>query len=121
MSQGEFCSSLFITAGYLSGIENGKGNPGIKFFIELTDRYKVNMNYLFYGSGKMFIDEKAPLPWDSREILDDIEDPDDIMWFIKNSPIFRNEMFVHAAKFLYDNKVIIHKNIENFRKKGEKE
>jgi transcriptional regulator with XRE-family HTH domain len=110
-----FAASLGKSASYISIIEHGKRVPAVDFFIALSNIHNVNLEYLLHGTGDMFKTEEKI---DRREIIYDIENTDDVIWLMENSPIARNAVYAFAAKYFYDNEELLKKNIKRFREKN---
>lgn len=111
-----------ISAGYLSSIESGNSNASVDFLYHLSTRFKISLDYLFHGTGEIFLhDIPAPPqpPPPEREFIDDVETVDDLVWLTQHSPMFKNTLMGFAAKYFYENENNIKRNIEKF--KGKKE
>lgn len=57
--QKEFAERLKISGPALSEIEGGKYKPGHDFFIKISKEFNVNLYYLLFGEGDMFLDPMA--------------------------------------------------------------
>jgi len=112
ITQKEMAAQLKMSACYLSEIESGKGNPGHTFFYKLSNRYHVNLNYLFHGDGEMFTRKKFNKKIGENEHLGEIETIEELYWYLENSTLLRSQLIGFAAKFIYENEEIIRKNIE---------
>ena len=74
---------LKTSPSYISEIESGKANPGPEFFLKFHNAYKVNMNYIFLGEGRMFLKEQEmpkPVPYNFDEDIDSVEK---VLWLKK--------------------------------------
>ena len=59
LKQKEFAERLKISGPALSEIESGKYKPGHDFFIKIAKEFEVNLYYLLFGEGDMFLDPMA--------------------------------------------------------------
>ncbi len=120
ITQKEMAKSLGIAGCYLSEIENGRGNPGFKFYFNLSKLYYLSLDYLFHGIGEMFINVKKNISQDKRNFVDEILSVDDLQWFIEHSPLFKHTIMGFATKFHYENEKSIKRNIKKFKSNQEK-
>ncbi|MCP4230071.1 MAG: helix-turn-helix transcriptional regulator, partial [bacterium] len=56
MTQKEFAARLKISGPALSEIENGKYKPGFDFIVNISREFNVNLYYLLFAEGDMFLD-----------------------------------------------------------------
>lgn len=84
MQQGEFAKKINILQQQLSKYERGENKPSADFYIKLVENAKVNLNWLFTGSGEMFENPNKKMP-DAVEIIY-LENPR-LMSTIKNDDI----------------------------------
>jgi transcriptional regulator with XRE-family HTH domain len=118
LNQKDMSDKLNVVSSYLSDIENGKGNPGHAFFFKFSFFYNVSLDFLFYGKGEMFRKPGKEPPGD-EDFVEEIKSIDDIVWYMKNSPIFFHRIMAFAGKFAYENVEVLKRNIEKNRA-GEK-
>ena len=117
INQKEFAASLDMSPGYLSTIESGNGNPCVGFFFRLSMTYNVNLNYMFHGTGDMFINHEKKKPFEKIEFIDEIETIEDMRWLMDHSTLFRSTIIGFSNKFLYENEKIIKTSIKKRRSK----
>ena len=111
-SQLEFSALVGLSNSYLSEIESGKAPPPYNAVYKMASLFRVNLDFLFFGSGDPFVEKSTrPISHD-REMLDDIDTIDDLVWLMKNSPVFRNSIMAYASKYLFDNKELVRENIK---------
>jgi transcriptional regulator with XRE-family HTH domain len=119
VTQKGMADKLGIFDSYLSDIETGKGNPGHAFFFKISSVFKVNLNYLLLGKGEMFSKpEQTP---EEETYIEDIKSIEDIVWYMKKSPLFFHQVIAFASKFHYEHEELIKKNIEKNRPKKDEE
>jgi transcriptional regulator with XRE-family HTH domain len=122
LTQKDFVKPLNRKAPSLSQIENGtKKNPGVLIFLEISLVYNVSMDYLFHGSGDMFLNPKTNIDADKRDYIEDIESVEDLLWLFERSRFFKNSIMGYAGKFKYENEAIIKKSIERYIEKSKQE
>lgn len=100
LKQKEMCESLKISISYLSDIELAKRKPSPEFFLMISKKYNVSLDYLFRGIGEMFLlppDNDGEKPFDFSENLDTM---DKLIWLMKNSPFFKNSVMGFASKLV---------------------
>jgi len=117
ISQKEMAATLEMANCNLSEIESGKGNPGHAFFFKLSTRYNVSLDYLFHGKGEMFTTFRTGLGEGDEFEVDHIETIDDLLWYLENSTMFRNQVLGYAAQIRYENEEVIRKDIAARRAK----
>jgi len=120
LTQKEVAQKIGIGNSYISGIEKGFKNPKFNFFFRLALRFNISMDYLFFGIEPMRIDDKIESKKDERKYINEIITPEDLLWFMNHSILFRDTMMGYASKFHLDNEEIIKQNIENFLKRKAK-
>ena len=118
MKQKEFASGIGISASFISQIEMGHKNPGYDFLYILMSKYHVSLDWLFYGTGEMFVKQEAKRS--EEEERDDISSIDDMIWFLENSNLFNLNVMGFAARFFFENEEHIDKDLAKRRKKREK-
>jgi transcriptional regulator with XRE-family HTH domain len=115
VNQQDFAEGIDVSGSFLSEVENGKYKPGFKFYNNLLQTYNVNLNYLLTGKGEMFnkIEEIEEMP--SKKLFGPIESGDELLWYIKRSPLFMHTLMGFATRFLYENKTHIKNEIEEYQ------
>jgi len=111
LKQKEFAESLNLSYSYYNQIENGNGNPGLDFFYNLIEKYHVNMEYLFHGTGKMFLGEEKDRILEGGN-LQPAMSMDDLAWYMEHSAIVKHMLLDYANSILRDNKDAILRNLE---------
>ncbi|NIM17292.1 MAG: helix-turn-helix domain-containing protein [Candidatus Aminicenantes bacterium] len=112
ISQKDFAASIDVSASFLSEVEAGKTKPGFDFFYNISKNFNVNMAFLLHGTGTMFREKPREPSLGDKKIGEQIETPEELMWYIENSRLFMHTMLGFATKFLYDNENIIKKDIQ---------
>jgi transcriptional regulator with XRE-family HTH domain len=122
IKQKDLAKAMNISAGYLSSIESGNSNASVDFLYHLSAKFKISLDYLFHGTGEMFL-QAIPQPPEpappGKDFINDIETLDDLVWLTEHSPMFKNTLMGFAAKYFYENENNIKRNIEKSKKKKE--
>jgi transcriptional regulator with XRE-family HTH domain len=119
LTQKNFVKPLNRKGPFLSQIENGtKKNPGVWIFLQISLVYNVSMDYLFHGTGDMFLNPKINIDKDKRDYIEDIDSVEDLIWLFEHSKFFKDSIMGYAGKFKYENEVLIKKSIERYRQKS---
>ncbi len=80
--QSELAEMLQISRTNISDIETGRHSPGFKFFLKFSSLFNVNLHYLLFGKGEMFIENESDSVGNTN-ILDNLDNFDDITPDIK--------------------------------------
>jgi transcriptional regulator with XRE-family HTH domain len=118
LNQKEFAWELQLSDSYICQVENGKIKPGFEFFYKLVNRYNINLKYLFFGQGEMFLKEEEP--GSEEEEITDIETLSDLVRCCEQSPIFNLNILGYAARYFYEHESVIKENIKRHRELKEK-
>jgi transcriptional regulator with XRE-family HTH domain len=122
LTQVDFVKPLDRKSAFLSQIENGtKKNPGVWIFLQISSVYNVSLDYLFHGTGHMFLDNKKNSDKDKRDYIEDIDSVEDLLWLFEHSKFFKDSIMGYAGKFKYENDVLIKKSIERYWQKRQQE
>ena len=119
LKQKEFVKVLDIAATTLSDIETGKVKPGFDVLYRLSSGYKVNMDYLFYGRGEVFVKETdingSPGElagfWCEEPFGDFTGDVRDMMEAMRLSRLALGAITSFAREYLFRNEELIKKDI----------
>ena len=111
LSLKDMAAVIGMSTSYLAAIETGNKSPGPEFFLKLIKEFDVNPNYLLRGSGGMFLKEarKAVQGFDFKKNIDNV---DELVWLLENSPFFKSLIMGHAAQVLLHNEDTIKLSIK---------
>lgn len=113
LQQREFARSLGMAHSYISKIETGNANPGPSLFLRLSKEFDVSIEYLFSGSGDMFL-KQTKISADKLEHIDlanDLQSMEDLVWLMEHSPFVKNTVLGFGLKFAAENETLIKKSI----------
>lgn len=121
--QKEFSEILNITMVTLSDIETGKKRPGSDILFILTEKYKVNLDFLLRGEGYMFRQgaEAKGVMVEDNAFGDNTKDVREILWYMQHSMLARNAFITLIKEYMYRNDEILKKDIEFQKGKNEQE
>ncbi len=119
LRQEDFAKEIDFSCSFLSEAENAKYKPGLRFYNNILQKYNVNLNYLLTGKGEMFNKTKETEEMPAKKLFGPIESGDELLWYIKRSPLFMHTLMGFATRFLYENKMHIKSEIEEYRSNKE--
>ncbi|MGD2090272.1 MAG: helix-turn-helix transcriptional regulator [Candidatus Aminicenantes bacterium] len=112
ITQKDFAGELGISGASLSEVEAGNAKPMIEIYYNITKKFKVNQNYLLFGTGDMFLqdDARGISPGENdKELMEFMEN---YLYYFKNSKLVRTAMMGHFPTFLLDNEATIEKDMK---------
>lgn len=110
--QKEFAGQVGISHTYLSEIELGRGNPGVTFFYKVCTCFNLNPDYLVMGREPVFLANRNDEAAQEPEYINEISNIEDLVWFLKRLPMFRNSILGYAARFHIENEDLIKKALK---------
>ena len=112
IQQKELSAELGISNSHLSEIEKGESNPTASFFLKLSQKYDVSVEYLFHGRGNMFYSDKDQTKTKEIRVEGDIDSIEKLVWLMEKSYYFRNSVLGLASRFKLENDNFIKMSIE---------
>jgi transcriptional regulator with XRE-family HTH domain len=108
LNQKKFGEVLNISDTSLSEIENGKHKPAFDFLYNITKVYQVNLYYLFFGKGDMFIDmNSAPITSRIEDFAVNVDDVREFLQYFQQSPTLQYFILNHyRGKFFLNFKTL---------------
>lgn len=119
MKQKEFASSLGISKPAMSEIENGKYKPGHDFLYNIVKTHKVNLYYLIFGEGEMFLESLSVFSGLSTHFASNPEIKH-FLWYFERSPILRHFILGHYRRYMNDERENIERDAKIFVNEMEK-
>jgi transcriptional regulator with XRE-family HTH domain len=119
IKQQDFAKEIGFSTSFLSEAENAKYKPGLRFYNNILQKYNVNLNYLLTGKGEMFNKTKETEEIPVKKLFGPIQSGDELIWYIKRSPLFMHTLMGFATRFLYENKMHIKIEIEEYQSNKE--
>ena len=110
ITQAQFADNLEVVRASVSHILSGRNNPGYDFIKALMLKYpRLNMEWLFFGKGKMYKDSNPPVHESVREAedreplmfpLEDEEDPVEEIIEAKESPKYQSNTQAESTQVI---------------------
>lgn len=117
----DFAPRLKISGPSLSEIEKGKYYPNFEFMVNISREFNVNLYYLIFGEGEMFVE---PGKYTDLEILEELAgDSSSIrkfLYYFERSEILRFFILSEFKQKLMLDKDMIEKEIAEFEKDGKR-
>ena len=108
----DFASRIGISGPSLSEVEKGKYYPNFEFIYHMAREYNVNLYYIIYGQGEMFLDPGKQT--ELRELEELADNSDDVRRFLKyfqESEIIRYHMLSQFKSKITLEKELIEKEL----------
>ena len=113
--QKDFAAAIGISGSFLSDIEAGKTRASFEFFLNITEKYHVNLFYLLHGKGEMFLNA------DGRPVIDYGADSDIIREMLGNFqkiPMIRFAVLEFYQGYLFDRRDMIDEKMKQLKEPG---
>ena len=120
LKQKEFAAGLGISSPALSEIENGKYKPGHDFLYHIVKSYKVNLYYLLFGEGEMFLEPLSIGGGFSRYSGSNPE-MKRFIWYFERSPIVQHFILGQFRRYINDEREIIDNDVNIFVNEADKD
>ena len=114
ITQKEMSTGLGISDGTMSEIFNGKHKPGYEFFIRITTEFNVNIYYLLFGKGDMFLSPTTHFSKIVDQLSVNMDDVQKMLWYFERSPIVQYMMSGYFRTILQNQHGAIRKEIEDY-------
>ena len=114
-------TGLGISDGTMSEIFNGKHKPGYEFFIRITTEFNVNIYYLLFGKGDMFLSPTTHFSKIVDQLSVNMDDVQKMLWYFERSPIVQYMMSGYFRTILQNQHGAIRKEIEDYEAMGKRE
>jgi transcriptional regulator with XRE-family HTH domain len=103
LQQKEMSAGIGISNSHLSEIEKGESNPTASFFLNLSQKYNISVEYLFHGRGEMFYGKEEKNRTKKIKFEGDIGSIEKLVWLMENSIYFKNSILGIASRFKMEN------------------
>jgi transcriptional regulator with XRE-family HTH domain len=116
----DFAPRLKISGPSLSEIENGKYYPNFEFIYNIVREFNVNLYYLIFGEGNMFIEPgKRTDMGILEELVSNNKNIRRFIYYFERSEIIRYFILSEFKQKLLMDKELIEKDLVEFEKDGE--
>ena len=119
MKQKEFARSLGISEPSMSEIENGKYKPGHNFLYNIVKTHKVNLYYLLFGEGEMFLESLSVGGVLSPHFASNPEIKR-FLYYFERSPILQHFILGQYRRYMNDERENIERDVKIFVNETEK-
>jgi len=100
INQKDFAGKLSISASTYCQIEGGQYLPSYEFIYNLVDVCKINLYYLMFGQGEMFLDPAAASSGRMEEYAVNREDVESFLWYFRESRIVQYQVLGYFRSIL---------------------
>jgi transcriptional regulator with XRE-family HTH domain len=120
LKQKEIAAELKISKATYSEVEGGNYNPNFNLIENIVLKYNVNLYYLLFGEGEMFLDAGQSFRARKPKYAVSKEEIDKLMWYLERSPVVQYLIMGHFRTILTREKDTIQKDIEDYNESQEK-
>ena len=113
LKQKEFAKGLSMSSPALSEIENGKYKPGHEFLYNIAKTYKVNLYYLIFGEGEMFLESLSVGGGISR-YLGSHPEMKRFNFYFERSPILQHYILGQFRRYMNEEREAIERDVSIF-------
>jgi len=114
LRQKEFAEKLKISGPTLSEIETGKFKPGYDLLVNLVKEFNVNLYYVLFEEGDMFIDPIFSSYNRARRYAVNVDDVREFLYHFERSPFLQYFiMELYQKKMLAEKDLILRQIEEN--------
>ncbi len=115
LKQKDFAMKLKISAPSLSEIEKGKYKPGHDFFVNISKEFNVNLYYLLFGEGEMFVGPGLVYSGQADSFAVNNKDVRQFLWYFERSKIVQYLILGQFRSILRNEKTAVEKDIEEYK------
>jgi transcriptional regulator with XRE-family HTH domain len=112
LRQKEFAECLGIAGPTLSELESGKYKPGHDFFRKISREFNVNLYYLMFGKGDMFLNELSSYTTRNKNFSINLQDVQNFLYYFERSPLVQYHIMSSFRAILHREKEAIEKEME---------
>ncbi|UCH95190.1 MAG: helix-turn-helix transcriptional regulator [Candidatus Aminicenantes bacterium] len=113
----DFAPRIKISGPSLSEIENGKYYPNFEFIYNIVHEFNVNLYYLFFGEGNMFIEPGKRSDMSIlEELAGNIGEIRRFIYYFERSEIIRYFLLSQFKSKLMSDKELVEKELEEFER-----
>ncbi|MCK4762514.1 MAG: helix-turn-helix transcriptional regulator [Candidatus Aminicenantes bacterium] len=103
----------------LSELEKGKYKPGHDLFYNISKEFNVNLNFLLFGEGEMFLDPIKETASRLESFAVNNEEVRKFLHYFEKSKILQFRILSHFNTILIEEQPIIEKEIEGKKNPGD--
>ncbi|MCP5102119.1 MAG: helix-turn-helix transcriptional regulator [bacterium] len=117
LTQKDFAERLKISGATLSELESGKYKPGHDFFVKISSAFDVNLYYLLFGEGEMFLDPTHAYAERSENFAVNLKDVREFFHYFERSQLVQYSTLAHFKSIKHKDGEVIAAEMETFEKK----
>ncbi|MCU0285460.1 MAG: helix-turn-helix domain-containing protein [Acidobacteria bacterium] len=114
LQQKDFAVRLEVSGPSLSEIESGKYKPGFDFLVKLSQEFDVNLHYVLFGEGAMFLGPGRRFVEKVKSSGGSTEDVRKFLWYFERSSIIHYYILSAFKNKLLENKANIDREVEEY-------
>lgn len=116
LKQKEFAEKLDVSPPSLSEIETGKYNLSVESLIKLVKEYSVNLYYLLFGEGEMFLEADTRMLTQFEKYAVNAEDVHEFLYYFQRSAIMQYYILSMFKTRMASDGDVIEKEVTKFNK-----
>lgn len=121
LKQKDFAEKINMSGPSLSELETGKYKPGFDILVNLSKLFNVNLYFILFGQGEMFIDPLLSPYNRLREYAVNIDDVRDFFYHFEHSSILQYYILnTYKSRMMTDKEPITREIEEKKLKAGKK-
>jgi transcriptional regulator with XRE-family HTH domain len=117
ITQKELAARLDISGAALSEIEKGKYKPGHDFFFQIARVCHVNLYYLLFGQGEMFMDASQLYDMGVETLPTQNADIKRFLWYFQRSSILQYNVLSHFLSLLKKEEKVINAEANEYEER----
>jgi DNA-binding XRE family transcriptional regulator len=114
LTQKELSQKIDVSITYICDVENAKYKPNCDFLENISCVFNVNLYWLLYGQGEMFLDPAILLGGQSGKYYIKTEEVRNFLWYYQRSAIVQYSTMAHFYTLLIQQKQNIEKEIREY-------
>ena len=119
LTQKELAEGIDVSITCICDVEKGKYKPNCDFLENISRVLNVNLYWLIYGQGEMFLDPAILLDLQSYKYYVKTEEVRNFLWYYQRSAIVQHSTMAHFYTLLIQQKQNIEKEIQEYEEKNQ--
>jgi len=118
LTQRELSQKINVSTASICDVEKGKYKPNCDFLENIASTFNVNLYWLLYGQGEMFLDPAILLGVQSGKYYIKTDEVRNFLWYYQRSAIVQHSTMAHFYTLLIQQKQNIEKEIREYEDKS---
>jgi len=110
--QKDFAKSLDISNASLSEMESGNAKPRFRLIFNLTKKHNVNLHYLLYGEGEIFLEKEVSSSKDFKINTEHQTFFKEFLFYFNSSHLVRTAMMNYFRAYILEKEKLIEKDMQ---------